>query len=58
MLKKSIYSIIFIISASIYADNDQYVLLVLMDGFRADYLEKTYTPISIICQKMVSALKG
>ena len=44
MLKKSIYSIIFIISASIYAENDQYVLLVSMDGFRADYLEKTYTP--------------
>ena len=44
MLKKSIYSIIFIISSSIYAENDQYVLLVSMDGFRADYLEKTYTP--------------
>ena len=44
MLKKSISSIIFIISASIYAENDQYVLLVSMDGFRADYLEKTYTP--------------
>ena len=44
MLKKSIYSIIFIISASIYAENDLYVLLVSMDGFRADYLEKTYTP--------------
>ncbi len=44
MLKKSIYTIIFIISGSIFAENDQYVLVVSMDGFRADYLEKTDTP--------------
>ena len=44
MLKISIYSIIVSISALIYAENDQYVLLVSMDGFRADYLEVTDTP--------------
>ena len=44
MVKKSIYYIIFIACALIYAENDQYVLLVSMDGFRADYLEKTNTP--------------
>jgi alkaline phosphatase D len=44
MLKISIYSIIVSISALIYAENDQYVLLVSMDGFRADYLEITDTP--------------
>jgi len=44
MLKISIYLIIVSISASIYAENDQYVLLVSMDGFRADYLEITDTP--------------
>jgi len=44
MLKNPIYSIIVSISALIYAENDQYVLLVSMDGFRADYLEVTDTP--------------
>ena len=44
MLKISIYLIIVSISALIYAENDQYVLLVSMDGFRADYLEITDTP--------------
>jgi len=44
MLKISIFSIIVSISALIYAENDQYVLLVSMDGFRADYLELTDTP--------------
>ena len=44
MLKKSIYLIMLPLSTIIYAENDQYVLLVSMDGFRADYLEKTYTP--------------
>ena len=44
MLKISIYLIIVNISALIYAENDQYVLLVSMDGFRADYLEITDTP--------------
>jgi len=44
MLKISIYLIIVNISALIYAENDQYVLLVSMDGFRADYLETTDTP--------------
>ena len=44
MLKKYIYFIIVSTSALIYAENDHYVLLVSMDGFRADYLEITYTP--------------
>jgi len=44
MLKIHIYFIIVSISALIYAENDQYVLLVSMDGFRADYLEITDTP--------------
>jgi len=44
MLKISIYLIIVSISALIYAENDQYVLLISMDGFRADYLEITDTP--------------
>ncbi len=44
MLKIFIYSIIVSISSLIYAENDQYVLLVSMDGFRADYLEITDTP--------------
>jgi len=44
MLKIFIYSIIVSISSLIYAENDQYVLLVSMDGFRADYLELTDTP--------------
>ena len=44
MLKISIYSTIVCISTLVYAENDQYVLLVSMDGFRADYLEKTNTP--------------
>ena len=44
MLKISIYSTIVCISTLVYAENDQYVLLVSMDGVRADYLEKTYTP--------------
>ena len=44
MLKIYIYFIIVSISALIYAKNDQYVLLVSMDGFRADYLEITDTP--------------
>ena len=44
MLKIYIYFIIVSISALIYAENDQYVLLVSMDGFRADYLEITDTP--------------
>ena len=44
MLKICIYSTIVCISTLVYAENDQYVLLVSMDGFRADYLEKTYTP--------------
>ena len=44
MLKKPIYFIIIIFAASINAGNDQYVLLVSMDGFRADYLEITDTP--------------
>ena len=44
MLKIYIYLIIVSISALIYAENDQYVLLVSMDGFRADYLEITDTP--------------
>ena len=44
MLKKSIYSIIVSVSALIYAENDQYVLLISMDGFRSDYLDITNTP--------------
>ena len=44
MLKKPIYFIIIIFAASINAGNDQYVLLVSMDGFRADYLEIIDTP--------------
>ena len=44
MVKKFIHYIILIISALIYAENDQYVLLVSMDGFRADYLDLTDTP--------------
>ncbi len=44
MLKKPIYFIIIIFTASINAGNDQYVLLVSMDGFRADYLEIIDTP--------------
>jgi len=44
MLKIYIYFIIVSISALIYAENDQYVLLVSMDGFRSDYLEITDTP--------------
>jgi len=44
LLKIFIYSIIVSISSLIYAENDQYVLLVSMDGFRADYLEITDTP--------------
>ena len=44
MLKKPIYFIIISFAALIYAGNDQYVLLVSMDGFRADYLEITDTP--------------
>ena len=44
MLKIFIYSIIISISTLIYAENDQYVLLVSMDGFRADYLDVTDTP--------------
>ena len=44
MVKKFIHSIIVIISALLYAENDQYVLLVSMDGFRADYLDLTDTP--------------
>ena len=44
MLKISIYSIIVSVSALIYAENDQYVLLISMDGFRSDYLDMTDTP--------------
>ena len=44
MLKISIYIIIISISASIFAENDKYVLLISMDGFRADYLDITDTP--------------
>ena len=44
MLKISIYFIIISISASIFAENDQYVLLISMDGFRSDYLDMTDTP--------------
>ena len=44
MLKISIYSIIVSVSALIYAENDQYVLLISMDGFRSDYLDITDTP--------------
>ncbi|MEE3196351.1 MAG: ectonucleotide pyrophosphatase/phosphodiesterase, partial [Candidatus Neomarinimicrobiota bacterium] len=44
MLKISIYLIIISISASIYAEDGQYVLLVSMDGFRSDYLEIADTP--------------
>ena len=44
MLKIFIFTIIISFSSLIYAGNDQYVLLISMDGFRADYLEKTHTP--------------
>ena len=44
MLKISIYIIIISVSASIFAENDKYVLLISMDGFRADYLDITDTP--------------
>ena len=44
MLKIFIYIIIISVSTSIYAENDQYVLLVSMDGFRSDYLDITDTP--------------
>ena len=44
MLKISIYIIIIGISTSIFAENDNYVLLISMDGFRADYLDITDTP--------------
>ena len=44
MLKIFIFTIIISSSSLIYAGNDQYVLLISMDGFRADYLEKTHTP--------------
>ena len=44
MLKKPFYFIIIIFAASINAGSDQYVLLVSMDGFRADYLEIIDTP--------------
>ena len=39
MLKIYIYVLIISVTASIYAENDQYILLVSMDGFRADYLD-------------------
>jgi len=44
MLKIFIFTIILSFSSLLYAGNDQYVLLISMDGFRADYLEKTHTP--------------
>tara|TARA_B000000460_G_scaffold170747_1_gene121469 strand:- start:260 stop:481 length:222 start_codon:yes stop_codon:yes gene_type:complete len=44
MLKIFIYIIIISVSNSIYGENDQYVLLVSMDGFRSDYLDITDTP--------------
>ena len=44
MLKISIYVLIISVTASIYAENDHYILLVSMDGFRADYLDITDTP--------------
>ena len=44
MLKIFIYIIIISVSTSIYGENDQYVLLVSMDGFRSDYLDITDTP--------------
>ncbi|RZP30568.1 alkaline phosphatase family protein [bacterium] len=39
------FIILYLLTHSLYAsDSDEYVLLISMDGFRYDYLEKAYTP--------------
>ena len=39
-----IFLIAFINLALLFADSDEYVLVISFDGFRYDYLEKTETP--------------